>query len=165
MEIWRALQIEHVIVVGVLLMLLNDDGAVGDGLVNLGAVRQKDLDCTVRVLDVQILDESVGTSPYSKKSRPYRLQLYQPLDPHVPVVYSRSTRYAPKTLTECKFVVKVQLKFSLQSCRVVVQVELVEAEDLEAELIPRLFPGNDGAVRVGQHRCLRLVCVFPGVLA
>ena len=71
MEIWRALQIEHVIVVGVLLMLLNDDGAVGDGLVNPGAVRQKDLDCTVRVLDVQILDESVGTSPYSKKSRPY----------------------------------------------------------------------------------------------
>ena len=35
MEIWRALQIEHVIVVGVLLMLLNDDGAVGDELVNL----------------------------------------------------------------------------------------------------------------------------------
>ena len=163
MEIWRALQIEHVIVVGVLLMLLNDDGAVGDELVNLRTVRQKDLDCTIRVLDVHILDVSVGTSPYSKKSRPYRLQLYQPLDPHV--VYSRSTRYAPKTLTECKFVVKVQLKFSLQSCRVVVQVELVEAEDLEAELIPRLFPGNDGAVRVGQHRCLILVCVFPGVFA
>ena len=46
MEIWRALQIEHVIVVGVLLMLLKDDGAVGDGLVNLGTVGQKDLDCT-----------------------------------------------------------------------------------------------------------------------
>ena len=73
MEIWRALQIEHVIVVGVLLMLLKDDGAVGDGLVNLGTgtVGQKDLDCTVRVLDVHTLDVSVGTSPYSKMSRPY----------------------------------------------------------------------------------------------